>query len=584
MLREVSKDLVSGIYYLQGLYVHRNSSRPASSLQQPLDTASTAATSTELHEEGDPAPVPGFVVVQDLTTGRTLAQFRSHSAEVEIMAFNPNGVLLATAPVGGQTVHIHRIEPGIGQSGKGRQRLLYKLERGLTHASIRSIAFSNDLRWVALASSSGTAHVFAINFGGGPVDAYTHPAVLADAEETNSSDNNNSSKLSSSLRSISKLSPSGSSAASLSPNWKDKVVQAVSRRLPVSVVNKQLYATLGEVDAKVFVSTKPLRVKRDDRCVVLYPLARVRQRVSYAHLDKPSGAGLDQSVAYPLDLCFESSKLRVMSATGVLEHYELVPYVTASEQDVLCLEVHPRNRWDVCRREDWPGICASPLVEKEPTCNPTHNNTNGSPELGLAKGDLLRGDWLSRAEIKSHESPIIPLWGSPQFRFMTLNERYGELPLFVESVAATAVKVRGAGPSPIDPGSGRLVRRLDSDSDKHMKAGVKVAIATPTRFQNLHVASEKEAAETILVYDDDEGSGGRTEVTAHQERSHGHPEWLGQNGDVQRQGGESEEEVEVEGYGFDDHADDIFLQDEELYGDAILEEMKRRKQQKLKEN
>ena len=580
-LREVSKDLVSGMYYLQGL-VHRNTSSPTST-----DGEATSAL-TPKSENSD--PMPGFVVVQDLNSGRTLAHFRSHEAEIEVMKFNPNGALLATAPVGGQTVHIHRIEPNPAETGQRRQQLLYKLERGLMHASIRSIAFSNDLRWVALASSSGTAHIFAISYGGGPVDAYTHPAILTEEPSSlgqtgSSSHSGNSATANPSVTTVS-TSPSAQS------NWKDKVVKAVSRRLPVSVVTKQLYVGAGEADAKVFVSTKPLRVQTGDRCVALYPLARVRQRVSYAHNDKPSSPSINASANYPLDVCFEAGKLRLMSANGVLEHYDLMPFVTASEQDVLRLAVHPRNQWDVCRREDWPGIYASPLGTAEATDgNDVSPQSGGSmhkqsrdESLDLARGDLLRGKWLSHAEIKSHESPIIPLWGSPQFRFMTLDENHGDVPLFVESVAATPVKVRGAGPSPVDPGSGRLVRRLDSSSDKYLKDGVKVAIETPTRFQHLHVASEKEVAETILVYDEDEGSGGSVDAGGPGDnRSNAEIAADGRSGPYYVNAND-ETALDADGYSLEDNVDDIFLQDEELYGDAILEEMKRRKQQKLKEN
>lgn len=593
VLRNVSKDLVSGIYYLQGLYVHRKSAK---------ETVASDASSvtTEAREDGGAAVIPGLVVVQDLSRGRTFVQFRSHESEVETMAFNPNGALLATAPVGGQTVHIHRIEPSAQPSGPGRQTLLYKLERGLTHASIRSIVFSNDLRWVALASSSGTAHIFAISFGGGKVDGYTHPAILAGAESPLSSPD---AVKSSSLTGTANKSPSESSsvgsAASYNPlqgNWKDKVVQAMSRRLPVSVVDKQIYATPGDVDAKVFVSTKPLRKRQDDRCVVLHPLERVRQRVSYAHHDQSGSSGMPSCTDYPLDICFESGKLRMMSANGVLEAYDLVPFVAVSEQDTLRLAVHPKHRWDVCRREDWPGICALPIgvpsVQQGTASSTTEDETftdNDAHEysLGLARGDLMRGDWLSHAEIKSHQSPIIPLWGSPQFRFMTLDDDHGDLPLFVESLSATTVKVRGAGPSPIDPGSGRLVRRLNTESDKHLKDGVKVAIQTPTRFHNLHVASEKEVADTILVYDEEE-PGVNKDTSAIQSNCGeiGNPEggsslWGIGTTEAETCGSESEGE---ESFVSDDHADDIFLQDEELYGDAILEEMKQRKQHKLKEN
>ena len=46
-------------------------------------------------------------------------------------------------------------------------------------AAIRDIGFSGDDRWVAVSSSHGTTHVFALHPTGGAVDATTHsPAAL----------------------------------------------------------------------------------------------------------------------------------------------------------------------------------------------------------------------------------------------------------------------------------------------------------------------------------------------------------------------------------------------------------------------
>ena len=51
---------------------------------------------------------------------------------------------------------------------------LYTLARGMTPAAIADIAFDATGHWVAATSCRGTAHVFAVNLTGGPVELMTH--------------------------------------------------------------------------------------------------------------------------------------------------------------------------------------------------------------------------------------------------------------------------------------------------------------------------------------------------------------------------------------------------------------------------
>lgn len=54
-------------------------------------------------------------------------------------------------------------------------RFLYRLFRGITHATIRSISFSFDGKYLVLVSSKGTAHIYAIHpILGGDISAATH--------------------------------------------------------------------------------------------------------------------------------------------------------------------------------------------------------------------------------------------------------------------------------------------------------------------------------------------------------------------------------------------------------------------------
>jgi len=58
--------------------------------------------------------------------------------------------------------------------GQGSFRHMYKLQRGVTNATIQDISFSEDSRWMAVSSTRGTTHIYAINPTGGLVNIHTH--------------------------------------------------------------------------------------------------------------------------------------------------------------------------------------------------------------------------------------------------------------------------------------------------------------------------------------------------------------------------------------------------------------------------
>jgi hypothetical protein len=183
--------------------------------------------------------VLGTVLVRDMDTQRIIACIRAHpNTQVTHLSFDRSGTLLATAPVDGQYVHVYAVvmvpQPssmaanataggGAGadsadlsphtqprrpsvQSGSPlhgslsggaggaapppppptyQVRFLYRLFRGITHASIRCISFSLDSRFLTVLSSKGTAHIYAINpLLGGDISALTHgPGTVVAAHE-----------------------------------------------------------------------------------------------------------------------------------------------------------------------------------------------------------------------------------------------------------------------------------------------------------------------------------------------------------------------------------------------------------------
>eukprot|EP01043_Picozoa_sp_COSAG02_P073786 COSAG02_NODE_14496_length_1266_cov_1.139674_1_plen_378_part_01 len=163
-------------------------------------------------DEGHDSPRPGsagVVVLESLQpsgvdeTGLPVRlRFTAHrSSPISALQFDKTGRLLVTASQGGKTLKVFRIPeqsveadvgaaasvesgpaPHIGVEAErgtypkvSRPILLYTLTRGtFMDADICSISFSDDSRFVAVATSHGTAHVFAISPSGGAVDAVTH--------------------------------------------------------------------------------------------------------------------------------------------------------------------------------------------------------------------------------------------------------------------------------------------------------------------------------------------------------------------------------------------------------------------------
>lgn len=76
----------------------------------------------------------------------------------------------------GNVFHIHEIKPAVNPAS----RHVYKLARGITHASVEDIVFNEDETWVAVTTSRGTTHLYAINpFGGTPdVGAHMYTGVV----------------------------------------------------------------------------------------------------------------------------------------------------------------------------------------------------------------------------------------------------------------------------------------------------------------------------------------------------------------------------------------------------------------------
>ena len=101
-----------------------------------------------------------------------LFHFRAHASAVAALKLNETdrgGCLLASAGESGRSVKVWMLA-----DGTDRPELLYRLERGVTAATIAALSFAASSRWLALSTTRGTTHVFSINAVGGTTDASTH--------------------------------------------------------------------------------------------------------------------------------------------------------------------------------------------------------------------------------------------------------------------------------------------------------------------------------------------------------------------------------------------------------------------------
>ncbi|KAJ0398712.1 hypothetical protein P43SY_004129 [Pythium insidiosum] len=189
---DVAQNVASGIYFLSKSIAPYLSTSPGQSAVAPpthqgtpVEQASMEASMSSVASASS-SPFAGWIVVQDIPTGRVIANFQSHSSALVQLAFDPSGCLLASSSSKGQNVHVYRLLPPVQTQRRDKHdrpqrfQLLYKLQRGITHASIAEMTFSQDSKWISVTSAHGTSHLYAIHPEGAPISADTHATSNAD--------------------------------------------------------------------------------------------------------------------------------------------------------------------------------------------------------------------------------------------------------------------------------------------------------------------------------------------------------------------------------------------------------------------
>ncbi|KAF9203977.1 hypothetical protein BGZ49_005838 [Haplosporangium sp. Z 27] len=155
-------------------------SRRASASVDHGDRTSPQANHRRRHDDMSPhkRESSGTIIIRDISLPNMpiIAHFKPHDHPISGCRFSPSGRLLLTVSRHGNVFHVHEVRP---ISGTG-SRHMYKLARGITHASVEDIVFNEDETWVAVTTSRGTTHLYAINpFGGSPdVGAHMYSGVV----------------------------------------------------------------------------------------------------------------------------------------------------------------------------------------------------------------------------------------------------------------------------------------------------------------------------------------------------------------------------------------------------------------------
>lgn len=324
--KESSKQLAAGVISLGDMGYKTLNSYVKELMQSEAGGAANGGPISQVATPPGGSPneqeYAGTVIIRDVVTRNVVAQFRAHTSPLSALAFDPSGTLVVTASVCGHSLNIFRVTPqskgvnpsSLGSNGETHSTAhLYRLHRGLTNAVIQDIRFSSDSKWVAVSTTRGTTHMYAISRFGGHVGPSTH---------VRSPDRGQS-------PAATWHSPNGSHVGS-----PPGVTLSVVARIRNSNGGWR-----GSVTGAAAAATGRANTLTGAVATCFHS-----GRVKIAVEERAAG--------------FLEEQLYVLSPQGYLLRYWLRPYIgsessSANAPEVLKLAIEPRERWDVCRRVSW---------------------------------------------------------------------------------------------------------------------------------------------------------------------------------------------------------------------------------------
>ncbi|EGC29465.1 hypothetical protein DICPUDRAFT_99826 [Dictyostelium purpureum] len=217
---DIAKEVAQKLYYFGDI-----GRKKVSSYLYPEDSSlSNQLAQPQLGLVQDKPNENCVIVIYDFIKKKVVTLIKPpHSHPISYLAFDPTGTILFTSTTEGTKVNTYQIIPftnslnisspivhsankdsGVGSKDCSNKdsivivnnnnvggsnsssansgnipneqlyRHIYILKRGITNASIQGIVTNETCKWVALTTSRGTTHIFAINPLGGEVDIHTH--------------------------------------------------------------------------------------------------------------------------------------------------------------------------------------------------------------------------------------------------------------------------------------------------------------------------------------------------------------------------------------------------------------------------
>nr|XP_024358119.1 autophagy-related protein 18h-like isoform X1 [Physcomitrium patens]XP_024358120.1 autophagy-related protein 18h-like isoform X1 [Physcomitrium patens]XP_024358121.1 autophagy-related protein 18h-like isoform X1 [Physcomitrium patens] len=427
--KESSKHIVAGVVTL-GDMGYKTISRYCSELMPDGGGASPRlsspswknGTNNQSPWQGGPALEPEFsgtVIIRDIVSKNVVAQFRAHSSPLSALAFDPSGTLLVTASVYGHNLNVFRLTPpssiagGNGTGGDTSTSFvhLYKLSRGVTNAVIQDITFSSDSHWIAVSSSRGTNHLFAISPFGGIVGPQTHATLPIDG-----------------------LIGPTITPAPVFPWW--------STTGPVSLNQQASYSPPPAITLNVVGRIKNGNGGWRGTVTSAAVTAAGRPNVLAGAVAAVFHDGGRVGVESDIGTGTLRDQLWIFCPTGHLLRYLLRPAVGGDgvysnglpqmvgigspgspglPQELKAI-VEPVERWDVARRPNW--------VEREEIVGAQDANQeeagvrsgNSGISVGSVSKEAMRTEelqrwFMSNAEVQMHQSRSVPIWAKSKIQF-----------------------------------------------------------------------------------------------------------------------------------------------------------------------
>uniref|UniRef100_A0A914W130 BCAS3 domain-containing protein n=2 Tax=Plectus sambesii TaxID=2011161 RepID=A0A914W130_9BILA len=393
-----------------------------------------------------------------------IAHFAAHIDEaVSFLHFAPGGSLLLSSGLSAQCFHLFSILPHATSSALGAVHHLYTLFRGSTPAKVLSCAFSEDNRWLALATNHGTTHVFPITPYGGSITMRTHGGKVVNRESryhrTAGLDAIDPQQLGepspltsacgSPISSAGALTSSGSHRSSPLTRDVHPSVNGAHPGLARAVSNPRLppypHPLVTQAFAKIrqrFLSPENLSAWASDMTSV--SLSATKKALSSGMSAKKGITEYHRvAVVFASGRAWTAGKnesrhsngLFVGSHDGVLTEYQLKVKPSAvvsggkvSIDSPIELSVAPVAQWNLSRTKSSPDIRA-PLSESNPLLVSARAAQNSQQSkrrsTDCSEESTVSKPWISQVEMVTYGGPHRRLWMGPQFTFRTYLESPG---------------------------------------------------------------------------------------------------------------------------------------------------------------